>query len=90
MCVPGSRSIEQRQRKGETLVSLISSNWEEISRKLGCMHLNVDHLSDSNTKIGTTLVWTKHGRLTGQDEARKRLRTRRHKVVQNTGDYHEE
>uniref|UniRef100_A0A251UNS0 Uncharacterized protein n=1 Tax=Helianthus annuus TaxID=4232 RepID=A0A251UNS0_HELAN len=24
-------------------------------------------------KIGTTLAWTKHGRLTGQDEASKRL-----------------
>ncbi|KAJ0625350.1 hypothetical protein HanHA89_Chr01g0000671 [Helianthus annuus] len=24
-------------------------------------------------RIGTTLAWTKHGRLTGQDEARKRV-----------------
>ncbi|KAJ0696316.1 hypothetical protein HanLR1_Chr06g0206851 [Helianthus annuus] len=51
VCVSGSGSIEQRQGKGETLVSLISSNWEEISRKLGCMNLNVDHLSVSNTKM---------------------------------------
>ncbi|MFS8003895.1 hypothetical protein Hanom_Chr13g01219211 [Helianthus anomalus] len=36
--------------KGGTLVSVISSNWEEISRKLGCMNLNVDQLSVSNTK----------------------------------------
>ncbi|KAJ0911366.1 hypothetical protein HanRHA438_Chr06g0262431 [Helianthus annuus] len=26
-----------------------------------------------SVSIGTTLAWTKHGRLTGQDEARKRL-----------------
>uniref|UniRef100_A0A251SK39 Uncharacterized protein n=1 Tax=Helianthus annuus TaxID=4232 RepID=A0A251SK39_HELAN len=30
--------------------------------------------------IGITRAWAKHGRLTGQDEARKRLRARMHKV----------
>ncbi|KAJ0508410.1 hypothetical protein HanIR_Chr11g0516931 [Helianthus annuus] len=32
------------------------------------------------SKIGTTQAWTKRGRITGQDEARKRLRARMHKV----------
>ncbi|MFS7954757.1 hypothetical protein Hanom_Chr07g00634241 [Helianthus anomalus] len=31
-------------------------------------------------RIGITRAWAKHGRLTGQDEARKRLRARMHKV----------
>ncbi|MFS7944570.1 hypothetical protein Hanom_Chr06g00513781 [Helianthus anomalus] len=31
-------------------------------------------------RIGITRAWAKHGRLMGQDEARKRLRARMHKV----------
>ncbi|KAJ0628118.1 hypothetical protein HanLR1_Chr01g0031751 [Helianthus annuus] len=40
----------------------------------------LNHLRVLYIRIGTTLAWTKHERLTGRNEARKRLRTWMHEV----------
>ncbi|MFS7943243.1 hypothetical protein Hanom_Chr06g00497961 [Helianthus anomalus] len=70
------------EKRGKPLSNPNSDNWNGNQGQILCMDLNTP--SSSLAKhvfiIGITRAWAKHGRLTGQDEARKRLRARMHKV----------